>query len=142
VRNILCIIAGLFLMSAAPALADKQEIDKVMGQVIDQCATITGAHYVNQRCKHLPDQVEAQFAKEPEYCRTQIEKLMGPNAQFWQKLDAAAKSTADSKECGDETKKIAIQGFNMSVKLHDALSMAVNGPDTKDLINPPKAAKN
>ncbi len=120
----------------AEEISDKQKAKQVMGKIINQCATITGANYLNQKCKQLTDQPGDQLSEEPAYCQEKISKIMGPNPKFIAQLDRSAHEVADKTECNEKSKTIIIQSFNMSVPLHDALSKLVNGPNTTDLRNP------
>lgn len=125
------ILLPLIALSSTPVLAQvaksqSEEDKKILGVLIDRCATVTGGNYLNQKCQELPDDVSIQLSKEPVYCQETLGKLFGLPNEFFNAIDQAAKETAENKPCGEKSRSISIASFNLSVQLHQVLENGLN----------------
>ena len=75
--------------------------ERLLGQLLDNYATIAAGWYLEQRCKHFASNLEKEF----DWNVAQINIAMSDmvSREMLEKLRQAARSVADSKTCGDET---------------------------------------
>lgn len=125
--SLIAIAVTMPSFAAEPLYADKDAAEqgrRLAGQLMDQCATVLGANYLDTKCNYFAHDVslKTQFQEHAIFCASQLVAIVGTPQKMVQDMDAAAKDVANQHECDPAAKSIVINGFNMSVRLSEALT--------------------
>lgn len=116
--QILLAISVMFVSTIASA--QQEEGKKVIGEMVDACATVMGANHLEQRCSKLDKKLGGQLSDNATECKKKMVTVIGLPAKMLQDMDSAAKATADKQECNDGAEKIAAGALDFGKRLKNA----------------------
>jgi hypothetical protein len=109
-------IVGL-LSLASPAPAQNQnpnapKLDPVTGKLLDAFGGLAAAWYIEKRCDHLGKDLKAEF--ERNVAQTNVGLSRKVEVKFLLTLQQSGQKVAETKSCGDETRKLVIEAVALS----------------------------
>jgi hypothetical protein len=102
------------------------EAQKVVQQMMIQYVSITGAHYIEKRCNHMPDVEEKQFEADRANCTEKFRNVLKMPESMLQQIDQKAKEKADNTKqfpCGDKTREFVNHSITMASNLSKGMNL-------------------
>lgn len=93
-------------MSPSPAL------DPAVGKLLDAFGGLAAAWYIEKRCDHLGKDLKAEF--ERNVAQTNIGLSRKVDVKFLLTIQQSGQKVAETKTCGDETRKLVISAVALS----------------------------
>ena len=111
VAGLLCIGSAAHAQAQNPNLA-APATDPALGKLLDAFGGLAAAWYIEKRCDHLGKDLKAEF--ERNVAQTNIGLSRKVDVKFLVTIQQSGQKVAETKTCGDETRKLVIGAVALS----------------------------